>query len=198
LQLYYEHQGVKLPAPIEPVLLAADPGMHIQSMRPIVRVVMSDAIELFATSLLTARPVYNAQTAGEMVERLLNPHSANKQAESEAPAANDPFAVQDSTPFPSLEPSRMQSILNAPRSDALIETGQSDIGFAFDEADTRPPDPTVLVNNPREPRARISNRPNLILGMTATQIVVLAIMFVVWCAVMVGGFFLLQYIQSRP
>jgi hypothetical protein len=202
LQLFYERQGIKLPGPIEPVLLAADPGMHIESVRPTVRVVMSDAIERFAASLLTARPVYNTQSAGEMVERLINPHSANKPAEPEAPVVNDPFAAQDSTPFPSMEPSRMQSILNAPKSDALIDAGQSEIGFALDDADTSSLEPTLLVKNPPEnsgERAPKPARPKRFVGMLPWQIATLVGIFLCWCAILaIGVYFILPLIQSQP
>ena len=202
LQVYYERQGVKLAAAVEPVLIAIDPGMQIESVRPNVRVVMSDAVERFAASLLTARPVYNAQTYGNLVERLINPHPANKPEAEAAPEPaeqNDPFAVQDETPFSGMEASRLQSILNAPKSDALIDSGQEDIGFAFAEADTVPPDPTVMVKNPpQRSEASVQNpeKPKRILGLTPIQFVALAVMFLCWCGVMaIGGYLILQ---SQP
>ncbi|MEW5940243.1 MAG: hypothetical protein AB1750_11310 [Chloroflexota bacterium] len=198
LQKYYDKQGVKLAAPIEAVLLAADPGMHIESVRPVARVVMSDAIERFAASLLAARPVYNSPTVNELVERLTEPRSAAKpEAESEQPDKNDPFAIRDETPFPGMEaePSRMQSILNAPKSDALIDTGRDEIGFAFDEADAASSkEPTVMVKRPSEGgeyAPPTSNRPALILGMTVFQLAILGFMLLLWCFIMFAGVYFL-------
>ena len=175
LQVYFERQNIKLSEPVRPVLLAADPGLHIESLRPVVRVVMSDAIDRFATELLSARLVYNAQEVGEFVERIQNPRSARQAEEPPAPQ-EDAFSLKDEKPFPSTEPSRMQSILHSSQSDALIETGPSDVGFALEDE----PSPTVLVNNPAPAAARQS-RPaapakQRILGMTIQQFSLLAFM----------------------
>ena len=61
LQAFIERQGVKLPQPVEPILLTTDPGMHVQSLRPIVRVVMVDALERWATKLSGAAPVFTVE-----------------------------------------------------------------------------------------------------------------------------------------
>src|SRR5258706_4729812 len=50
VQVYLERQKIDLPGMVEPVLIAADPGAHIESMRPAARVVMSDAVKQFGTS----------------------------------------------------------------------------------------------------------------------------------------------------
>ena len=57
LQVYLNRQGVNLPGPVEPVLVSTNPAMHVDSLRPMVRVVLSDAVRQFAASLLQARPV---------------------------------------------------------------------------------------------------------------------------------------------
>ncbi len=106
---------MKLAAPVEPVLLAADPGLHIESVRPAVRPVMSDAIDRFAASLLTARPVYNTAEVNEFVERIQNPRSAHQ---AEQPLLNRRRMYMPSRTrrlSPNLEPSRLQSILNSPQ-----------------------------------------------------------------------------------
>lgn len=195
LQVFFERQGLKLAAPVEPVLLAADPGLHIESIRPAVRPVMSDAIDRYAASLLTARPVYNAQEVGEFVERLQHPRSA-RQAEPRPEPKEDVFALkeQDETPFEEAEPSRMQAILHSPQSDALIDTGSSnapsDVDFALEEE----PSPTVLVSNPYEPGEEPSSSPKStqkrrILGMTVLQLLILFGIFLCWLVAMAAGFY---------
>jgi hypothetical protein len=176
LKLYFDRQGLKLSAPIEPVLLAADPGMHIDSVRPIVRPVMSDAISHFAAGLLSGRPVYNTQEITEFVERIQNPRST-RPAEQPSTPQDELFELKDDAPFIGAEPSRMQTILNSPHSDALIETGQpSDIDFALEDE----PSPTVLVSNPYAPgeKAPSPARPakRKIIGMTVPQLLLLVIM----------------------
>ena len=52
LQRYLQEQKINLPNPVEPVLITTNPGAHIDSMRPAVRVVMSDGIKQFANTVL--------------------------------------------------------------------------------------------------------------------------------------------------
>lgn len=194
LQVFFERQGLKLAAPVEPVLFSADPGLHIESIRPAVRPVMSDAIDRFAASLLTARPVYNAQEVGEFAERLQHPRSA-RQAEQPPEPKEDVFSLKDETPFEEAEPSRMQAILHSSQSDALIDTGlsnaSSDVDFALEEE----PSPTVLVSNPYEPGEEPPPlRPakkRRIFGMTVLQLLILVGIFLCWLVVMAAGFYLI-------
>jgi len=123
LQVFFERQGVKLAAPIEPVLLAVDPGMHIESVRPVVRVVMSDAIDRFAASVLTGRVIYNSPTVNEFVERILNPLSVSQQGQPPPEPVGKASKEKEEAPFPATESSRMQAIMNAPHNDELIESG---------------------------------------------------------------------------
>ena len=72
--VYLQRQGyVNLP-PVEGVLLAADPGLNVDSVRPAVRVVMRDALERFAFSIAQSRVVLSSEAVHEIIERLQNPH----------------------------------------------------------------------------------------------------------------------------
>ncbi|MBI5932292.1 MAG: hypothetical protein HY867_01190 [Chloroflexi bacterium] len=207
LQVFFERQGLKLS--VEPVLLAADPGMHIESVRPAVRVVMSDAIDRFAASLVAGRPVYNPTEISELVERLQRPRSSRQ--EDQAPSVDDALAVRDERPFMESEPSRMQSILNSPRSDALIEKGgaqtfqqePSELDFALEEETS----PTVLVRNPYTPEEEetpqpkaAAPKPRRFFGMLSWQVAVLVFVFICWCAALaaVSVFWLIPTIQAQP
>lgn len=199
LQLYFERQGMKLAAPVEPVLLAANPGLHIESMRPAVRPVMSDAVDRFATSMLTARPIYSTAEVSEFVERLLHPRSS-QQAQPVSTPEEEAFAFRDETPFEETEPSRLQAILNSPKSDALIESGPSDdVSFALEDESS----PTVMVSNPyppgktAPPRAESSPRAGKrrFLGMTIPQLFLLGILVLVEFAVLTG--FALLFLRTR-
>lgn len=79
LQAFIERQGVDLPQPIEPALLAANPGMHVESLRPIVRVIMLDGIERWVASLAGATPVFTVETAHELADRIINPRPPKKE-----------------------------------------------------------------------------------------------------------------------
>ncbi|MBV6396235.1 MAG: hypothetical protein HFACDABA_01830 [Anaerolineales bacterium] len=195
IEVFYQRQGITLPVAVEPVLMASDPGLHIETVRPAVRVVQSDAIERFAAGLLAARPSMNAQTASHLVERLISPRSAKQGEEPPPPAQDDPFAMQDETPFQMEPSSRLQGFLNSPKSDALIDSGQAaeDIGFAFDEA--RAEQPTVLVNNPAPGASKPASK--RIFGMTLLQIVFLAAMALIECCILAGGAFFI-FSQAQP
>jgi hypothetical protein len=198
LQLFFERQGLKIMSPVEPVLLASNPGLHIESVRPAVRPVMSDAIDRFAASLLTARPIYSTTDVNEFIERLQHPRSAQQAQQPSAPP-EDVFSMKDERPFEEGEPSRLQTILNSPKSDALIESNPSDVSFALEDE----PSPTVMVSNPYQrkeaaPPSGASPKPGgsrRILGMTLAQLLLLGILLVVEFAVLAG--FALLMLRTR-
>jgi hypothetical protein len=197
LQVFFERQGMNLLAPIEPVLLAVDPGMHIDSVRPVVRVVMSDAIDRFADSLLTGRVVYNAQTVNEFVERILNPRSTRQQSQPQSELQESP-EMKNETPFPNVETSRMKAILNSPQTDALIDSGQSEVGFALEDE----PSPTVRVSNPYGPgegefRQAAAPAKRRILGMTIPQLLLLVGMAGFEFCIL-AGFAVWTYLSQQP
>jgi disulfide bond formation protein DsbB len=55
LQVFLDRAGLKGMIYVESVLFSANPGTHIESVRPIVRIVMSDALDRFAASLAQAK-----------------------------------------------------------------------------------------------------------------------------------------------
>ena len=71
LQIYLDRAGYKSAVIVETILMAADPGMHIESVRPAVRIVMSDALERFAISMNQARPIFSVGKITEMAQIIL-------------------------------------------------------------------------------------------------------------------------------
>jgi hypothetical protein len=69
LQVYFDRLGQK-GFQVEPIVMSSDPGLHIDSTRPAVRIVMSDAIDRFALSLIQARPVFDMNMVAEL-ERVI-------------------------------------------------------------------------------------------------------------------------------
>ncbi|RME87031.1 MAG: hypothetical protein D6770_10415 [Anaerolineae bacterium] len=93
LEVYLRRQLSEDIADVHAVLLAADPGMHVESTRPEVRIVMRDALEHFATSLLQERPIYNAEAVRRLVDRLMETIRP-PEAELEVPE-DDEFFVEE-------------------------------------------------------------------------------------------------------
>jgi hypothetical protein len=87
LQVYLDRQGFKDALTVDSILMAADPGMHIESTRPAVRIVMSDALERFAVSLGQGRLILNAPTANDIVQAILVGRPKKMEPVPEAAAA---------------------------------------------------------------------------------------------------------------
>ncbi len=98
VEVLLERQGIKLPAPVEPLLVAADPGLHVQTLRPAIRIILSDAIERFAFSLLQSPPVLSSIQIKEIVEHLINPPEPKPAPE----AATVESAAQGGSPPPAV------------------------------------------------------------------------------------------------
>lgn len=178
LQVFLERQGVTLPAAVEPVLLAADPGLHVESVRPIVRVVMSDALKQFALSLFQQRPLFSLEAVHELVERILNPRPP-KAAEPEMPPATP------EQPPAEAARSRAQALFRSAEQAATA----ADISFALeDELPQEGVRPALIETSPavpaaRRPRAHAAARRR---GMSGGQWAVLALMVIVEICVLIG------------
>jgi hypothetical protein len=88
LQIYLDRAGYKGALIIEPILMSADPGMHIESVRPVARIVMSDALERFAISLNQAKPVFNPGKITEIAQVILKGPKKQAQAKPDAGATD--------------------------------------------------------------------------------------------------------------
>ena len=73
IQVYLQRQGYTEITSVEAVLLCSDPSITVDSLRPIIRVVMRDALERFAVSIAQARVILSPETAYNIVKRILNP-----------------------------------------------------------------------------------------------------------------------------
>lgn len=172
VQVYLERQKVDLAAPVEAVLIAADPGAHIESMRPTARVVMSDAIKQFGTSQLQARPVWRSDVVYTLADRIIEPQSPQEATPivSQVPAEENSAA------------SRAQAIFNA--SDQAKPFDTNDLGFAFDEQDPNAP----LTENAQAGAERAGGPPptKKILGMSSSQVTVLGVLLLFEVCIVIG------------
>jgi hypothetical protein len=73
LQKFLNKQGFNGSVIVEPILLATNPGLHADSVRPIVRVVMSDALERLTISISQAVQVISPEVAETIIDRIINP-----------------------------------------------------------------------------------------------------------------------------
>lgn len=100
VQVYLQKQGFTDLPPVESVLLCSDPGLIVESVRPIVRVVQRDALERFAISISQARVVLGVDRMQQIINRILNPLPPPTQR----PQAKVSSAVPPSAPAKEAEP----------------------------------------------------------------------------------------------
>src|SRR5512142_1058764 len=132
LQVFLERQGIALPAPVEPVLIASSPAMHIDSLRPMVRIVLSDAVRQFAGSLLQAGPVLKPEMVYDLADRVITPRA--KAAAEAVPAMTPeyiPPGLQNQPAQAAEVPSRARAIFHA--AEEAKPFNPADLDFAFDE-----------------------------------------------------------------
>jgi len=185
LQKHVERQKVSLSNPLESVLVLTDPAAHVDSMRPLARVVMSDAIQQFAASVKQARPVWRVEFIHDLADRITDP----QPREELEPAAAEP---------PQQPASRAQAIFNSPETAQPFDS--NDLGFSFDEGDAtlqsqsipqnlREPNPAIPLPRPKADSAKRG-----FLGMSNSQVALLAGMFIIECCV-IAGFGLFLYLN---
>jgi hypothetical protein len=194
LQKYLQLQQIDYPGQIEPVLITANPGAFVDSMRPIARVVTGDAIKQFAASLLQARPVLRSEQVYEIADLIVTPRPPEQRVKpAAAPLQPAPAAVPaaQAAPQPQQGTSRSQAIFKSEQT----PFNPDDLGFAFeDEAQVIPPN--LRETSPAQPLPAPRTKSRKIMGMSIGQIAILAGMFVFWCCIMIafGGYI---YYMSR-
>jgi hypothetical protein len=193
LQKFLDHQGVSLPGQVEAVLIATSPAMHIESLRPAVRVVMSDGIKQFASSLLQARPIFKSEVVFDLAERIVTPRpkaeAGTPEPEGMVPvlppgASPQAGSSQNATPAPS----RAQAIFHAREESKPFDP--NDLSFAFDE-NAKNDIPENLVEPSPSQRLKPPPRKSAI---SARQLILLAGMLVVECCIIGGfGYFIISH-----
>lgn len=179
VRVWIERQGVKLPVAIEPVLIAANPGLHVESVKPVVRVLMIDGIKSFVTGLSTATMgrVLSAEAVHEFTERIINPRPVKKGT---APVATPSPAWQEekTQPPPGQQSSRARTIFDA--SEEAKPFNPADFDFAMeDEPAVDALSPSQADSNVVEsPAPQVSPR-RRILGMTPGQLATVAALVIV-------------------
>jgi hypothetical protein len=179
-QKYLDLQKFNLPVQVEPVLIASDPGAQIDSLRPAVRVIRSDAIKQFAASLLQTRPVIPVGTVYELADQIIDPSLRKLKEQPAAPADGE-----------DQPPSRARAIFDA--SDQPGEFSPDDFGFAFEDEEAETSQPVVPPDQRELEAGLVPARPRGLFGMNTMQVSLLAVMMIVECCVLLGFAYLLFF-----
>lgn len=86
IQVFLQRQGYSVITTVDAILLCSDPSVHVDSIRPIIRVVMRDALERFAISIMQARVVFSPESVQDVIERILIPPKPAPPEPDEIPA----------------------------------------------------------------------------------------------------------------
>jgi hypothetical protein len=119
VQVFLERQGYVLSTAVEGVLLGVNPSLHVESTRPMVRVVLSDALDRFVVSVSQARVVMGSEAALDIVNHLQHPSQAKKLVATPEP---EPVVPTVST---------LEARQEEP---SQVETFSEDLGFAFEDS----------------------------------------------------------------
>jgi hypothetical protein len=92
VKAHLERSGFPFPK-IEPVLLCTDPGVHVESVRPVVRVVLSDAIDRFAASLMSTQAALGPEHSQKLISLL-----GGVKVEQAPPVEEEPVVEEERKP----------------------------------------------------------------------------------------------------
>lgn len=163
-QKYLQIQNIHTPVQVESVLIASDPGAQIDSVRPLVRVLRSDAVASFASAVNQARPILRTDSIMALAERILSPKPPEQLA-AEAPQAEKPasHAAEESEAF---DPNALGFEFNE---EANADAPQAAARIPVSDAQARPQAPAQ-----KKPAAMSRNQIILLVGMILLECCVIA------------------------
>jgi hypothetical protein len=174
VKAFIERQGVKVPVPIEPVLISANPGLHIESVKPAIKVMMIDGIKSFVSGLSNGTPVLRAEAVHEFTERIVNPRPPRKSAASvSGPGVS---AVTEEKTQPPQNVSRARAIFSAAEEVKPFDPADFDFEMVEEEAAMEAMTPSVEESNPAIPLPRPASQAKRVLGMTRPQLIIIIAM----------------------
>jgi hypothetical protein len=174
VKAFIERQGVKLPIEVEPVLIGANPGLHVDSVRPAIKVVMIDGVKSFASGLASSQPVLKLEAVHEFTERIVNPRSPKKDTPASEQLAS--HAVPTQPPSQGGEVSRARAIFNASEEAKPFNPADFDFAMADEEAalEAFTPSDSVVEPSPAQPVSGPTPQRRRFLGMTPLQSLIVA------------------------
>ena len=208
LQVYLNRQEMYMPGMFEGVLVTTNPAVHVDVLRPIVRVVKSDAVKQFGVTLAQSRPVLQSAEVAELVDHIIRPHKktvelplqeatmpeseesampeSDEVAAERAPAEAEP---EDEEKDADQAPARARAIFHA--AEDLKPFDPADLSFAFDENAESGLPAGIGEASPAPPR----RRGRRFGGLTVGQWVLLAFMLLVEIGI-VGALAYLVYFNA--
>jgi hypothetical protein len=200
---YIERQGIKLPVEVEPVLIAANPGLHIEAVRPAVKVIMIDGVKSFVAGLATGRPVLGSEAVHDFTDRILNPRlPAKPGAAAGAPPPKAAWEEEDTQP-PRKPVSRAKAIFAAAEDAKPFDP--ADFDFAMQEeggaatGELLSGSPSIQESSPVQPLPASASRRRRVLGMSVLQLVIVAALgLALLCVLAVFAYLLLGQTPILP
>ncbi|MDP2994321.1 MAG: hypothetical protein Q8N46_04270 [Anaerolineales bacterium] len=165
IQVFLHRQGYSEITTVDAILLCSDPSVHVDSIRPIIRVVMRDALERFAISIMQARVVLSPESVQDVIERILNPPKPAPPQPAETLAAAGP-----------------ETLVSAQVEEPYVPA------FALPEsqAPAWSNEPASLPIAGTEARSQVPRRK----GLNKKQWAFLIVMLVIWCLLITAFLFL--------
>jgi hypothetical protein len=177
VKAFIERQGVKIPVPIEPVLISGNPGLHIESVKPAIRVVMIDGIKSFVSGLAAAPHVLRAEAVHEFTERIINPRPPRKDVVPVSIPGKSAIAEEKTQPPQNV--SRARAIFSAAEEAKPFNPADFDFEMADEETAMEALTPSMEESSPAIPLSRSGSPAKRVLGMTPLQLVIVAALAIV-------------------
>ena len=165
IQVFLQRQGYSEIISVDAVLLCSDPSVHVDSIRPIIRIVMRDALERFAISIMQARVALRPESVQDVIERILNPPKPAPPQPAETLAVASP-----------------ETLASAQAEDPYVPA------FALPEsqAPAWSNEPAPLPISGTQARSQVPRRK----GLNKKQWAFLIVMLVIWCLLITAFLFL--------
>jgi hypothetical protein len=178
LQMFLDRAGLKGMLNVDSVMLSADPGTHIESVRPVVRIVMSDALERFAVSLSQAKASLSPELCAAIAQVIL---TGKPVQQASASAAQDEQELEPEAPRGFLEEDE-----ETPQSDGSL--GE----FTFQD-DEEGAEQELASEEKAKPKSTRKGKQR-IAGMTLPQLGILAGILLAWLCIVI---FFLVYVTAQ-
>ena len=197
VRAFIERQGVKIPVPIEPVLISGNPGLHIESVKPAIRVVMIDGIKSFVSGLATAPHVLRAEAVHEYTERIVNPRPPRRDV-MPAPLPGK-SAIKEEKTQPPKSVSRARAIFSASEEAKPFDPADFDFAMVDEEAALEALTPADEESSATTALPRSGSPAKRALGMTPLQLVIVAVLAVaLLCILAVFAYLLFSPVPLLP
>lgn len=198
VQLALQRQGFSELITVEPILLFTNPSVHVDSLRPIVRIVLRDALERFIISISQARVVLSPDMVFNVVNLIMNPPAPREETPSspaeesaEAPWQESDIRMDHTQPAPGED--SLQPFTEPPSGNPFLDTAAPP---AAAESWQTPPQEFTPLEDTRQviPSARQKLPKPRQKKVTRMQWLFLALMAVAWCLLVV--FFIYMVLQN--